>query len=345
MGAMKSTPINAMQVECVEPPLHIRRQYLCDRFFFKIVQSTSHPLLDKLRTLSQSLPSNPRSMPCLLLSFRSFSQLSCPTFHSSLSPLYSLPYKALIFKPSVLLNFGINKGTIEANIVFNEILNSKWEGWLPMFCDASKLSDDACVGSAVWIPNSRIILSFKSPPCTSVFTGESIAILEAVRFAQSHKLDKSIIFSDSLSSLQAIMSNPFRSKSKFPITLKIRQTLFECALHNLKIVLAWIPGHEGIHGNETVDSCAKFATQSGSLEYYNYFSQDLCLLSLTRLTRTWNEQWRVSKSVKGKYYGDIVPDIPVKPWFSSSVNWTKLLFPLSVVFVSAMHAPRFIWQN
>ncbi|CAK1583256.1 unnamed protein product [Parnassius mnemosyne] len=34
-GAMKSTPILALQVECVEPPLFLRRQYLSERFLFK----------------------------------------------------------------------------------------------------------------------------------------------------------------------------------------------------------------------------------------------------------------------------------------------------------------------
>ncbi|XP_049871552.1 uncharacterized protein LOC126380164 isoform X2 [Pectinophora gossypiella] len=29
-GAMKSSPTNALQVECVEPPLQLRRQYLSD---------------------------------------------------------------------------------------------------------------------------------------------------------------------------------------------------------------------------------------------------------------------------------------------------------------------------
>ncbi|CAH2208082.1 jg18039, partial [Pararge aegeria aegeria] len=32
LGAMKSSPTNALQVECVDPPLHLRRQYLCDRY-------------------------------------------------------------------------------------------------------------------------------------------------------------------------------------------------------------------------------------------------------------------------------------------------------------------------
>lgn len=36
-GAMKSSPINALQVECVEPPLYLRRQYLSDRFFFMLL--------------------------------------------------------------------------------------------------------------------------------------------------------------------------------------------------------------------------------------------------------------------------------------------------------------------
>lgn len=44
---MKSSPINASQVECGEPPLYLRRQYLLDRYLTRCFQLSNHPDLSK----------------------------------------------------------------------------------------------------------------------------------------------------------------------------------------------------------------------------------------------------------------------------------------------------------
>ncbi|GBP55625.1 hypothetical protein EVAR_35860_1 [Eumeta japonica] len=44
VGCMKSSSINALQVECAHPPLPLRRQFLSDRFFFKSLRFSNHSL-------------------------------------------------------------------------------------------------------------------------------------------------------------------------------------------------------------------------------------------------------------------------------------------------------------
>ncbi|KAI8427150.1 hypothetical protein MSG28_014766, partial [Choristoneura fumiferana] len=75
--------------------------------------------------------------------------------------------------------------------------------WLHIFTDASKIDPNGFVGSAVWIPKYQIALTQKGPAQSSVFTGESIAILEAIKFSESHSVPKILIFSDAKSCLQA----------------------------------------------------------------------------------------------------------------------------------------------
>lgn len=319
LGAMKSSPINAMQVECVDPPLSLRRQYLADRFFFKLVQNSHHPLLqllnDLFSILEPHIDDHQDKIPCLVRSFMKYSRLPHPVVQSQIMSLFSTSYEALVYQPNIVLDFGVAKTSVNARQFFYEQLNSKYLGWLTIFTDASKLSNISHVGSAVWIPSSKIILSFKSPPVTSVFTGESIALLESINFVISHNLNKSIVFTDSKSSLQSILSNPFRSKSRFPIILKIRESLLKCHELGINIVLAWIPGHAGIPGNESVDSCAKQAAQTGSLEYLKIFPHDLCSQPSSHLIKSWSNMWLTSRSLKGKHFGDIQPGIPSKPWF------------------------------
>lgn len=319
IGAMKSSPINALQVECAEPPLHLRRQYLSDRFIYKNFQLSNHPLISKLHTLSEHIYFNSywnhKSHPCLFTSFVKFISLPCPVYQCRLNPLFLTPYNAILYRPDIVLNIGINKDDPGANAKFNSVVNSKWNGWHTMFTDASKIKADGCVGFAVWIPEYKIILNFKCPPQASVFTGEALAILEALMYIESHKLHNTVIFTDSRSCLQAILANQLRSKSKLPFVLKIKEILFRCHVSGIKITLAWIPGHSGIVGNEGADQCSKDATTIGSDIHYTTYAQDLTSLAKADLISRWNEAWNLSKRIKGKHYADVQDSLLVRPWF------------------------------
>ncbi|XP_050672397.1 uncharacterized protein LOC126970503 isoform X1 [Leptidea sinapis] len=318
LGAMKSSPINAMQVECVEPPLSLRRQFLANKLFFKFAEFRDHPLLHKLDQLVGLYNNNQISQDkrsCLAHSYLLYSQLPNPFFQLSKLPLFSMPFNALTFQPLIILDLGINKFIIEANKTFSHVMHSDFQNWHKIFTDASKIHMSP-VGVAVWIPSTRIVLSYSCPTVTSVFTGEAIAILEAILFIKSHGLNNSIILSDSKSCLQSILSNPFRSKSRFPIILKIRKNLKECYDLNINIVLAWIPGHAGIIGNENADACARSAAHTGSQQHSQIFSHDLCSTLKINMFERWSNIWQVSKTAKGVFYGDIQPVIPLKPWFS-----------------------------
>lgn len=327
IGAMRSSPINALQIECVDPPLNLRRQYLSDRFIFKLMQSSTHPLISKLHSLSQLIISSNywsrKDSPCLIKSYLKITRLPCPIYQSRLNPIFETSYEAIMFRPSILLDLGIDKDSVSANSLLNKAIDKLWPNWITIYTDASQLTLQGSVGSAVWIPRFKVILNYKLPSYSSVFTGEAVGILEALKYIDSHDLHNCVIFTDSKSSLQAILANQFRSKFKFTVILEIKRLLHCLSCKNVKVSLAWIPGHVGIPGNEIADQCAKDASERGCLSTFKCYAQDLLSLAKVRLGDDWFVEWSRSSQLKGIHYAELQDRIPVRPWFFRYREATK----------------------
>jgi len=117
---------------------------------------------------------------------------------------------------------------------------------------------------------------FNNLPLTaSSCTVECFAIFEALQLIFTLTSGKFLIVLDSLSCLQALVANVFRSHPSH-LLFKIKKILFTLAQSGYDIQFLWMPGHSGIHGNEFVDSPARFTL---SLRYLssNLFSwTDFC---------------------------------------------------------------------
>lgn len=58
MGFRNSTPMNVILAEAKEPPLNIRRDYLCRNFLTKMYSNNNHPLIPILESIVE-LEDNP----------------------------------------------------------------------------------------------------------------------------------------------------------------------------------------------------------------------------------------------------------------------------------------------
>lgn len=318
-GAMKTTPINALQVECCEPPLQLRRQYLADKFFFRFVQNSNHPLFNKLKLLSEIVNTSAfwrhKALPCLIISFRKFMSIQSPVYRCPSLPLFSCSFESLTISPNVCLNLGINSNIVSANYEFNSMIDNHFQDWHRIYTDASKHTSH--VGIGVYHEQFNIVQKIKFPPESSVFTGECYGILKALEYILLMKLEKTLILSDSKSALMAIQRYPFQSKHMYPVIFNIRTALHNCVLRGYVVMFAWIPGHVGIVGNVLADRLANEAVVCGDIHPYINYCHDLTTLPRLYLKETWEEAWETSGRIKGKFFKSLQPNIPSKPWFSS----------------------------
>jgi ribonuclease HI len=319
-GAMKSSPINALQVECGEPPLKFRRQYLCDRFLFRALQFSNHPIYPKLKLLSELIEKSPywkhKNVPCFIVSFRKFVSFQAPTHRSHSLPVFCSNFDSLTIKPFINFHLDKLKHDLNANCNFNYILNTEWYDCHHIYCDASKFSNNGCVGIGIYHHQYKIVQKIKLPPEASVFTGECYGVLKSLEYILLMKLQKSVIFSDSKSALQALEKFPFRNNSKISVILECRDLLLKCISYNLKVSFAWLPSHHSISGNDQADKLAKEAVICGDMFPYKNYSSDLIACSKIDLRKSWEMAWVDSSRLKGKYYALIQPQIPTKPWFT-----------------------------
>ena len=124
----------------------------------------------------------------------------------------------------------------------------------------------------------KTALSFVSPSFTvskrlldkaSIFTKEIEALASALRYIKVLDSSKFVIFCDSKSALQALLSN-----WDHPSVLCILKFLIDLHTRHKTVVFCWLPSHMGISGNEKADATAKARYRRKFLNvYYHIFGQ------------------------------------------------------------------------
>ena len=168
-----------------------------------------------------------------------------------------------------------------------------------IYTDDSKQGEK--VGAAALLPNGAQ-KSVRLPDKSSIYTAELRALLLALELFEGSIKKQFIIFSDSLSAMQAL-NNPH---ADHPLVGEILSWLTNITVHlELSIFFCRVPGHIGIHGNEQVDNLAKLAVNLDTSEEPKFF-KDLKPSINEHLTNLWQNRW--SRSSPNKLL-EIVPDL------------------------------------
>lgn len=176
-----------------------------------------------------------------------------------------------------------------------------------------KNDSDDYVGFAIYFPVPHLQLLFKTHSHSSIFSAEALAILYALEHILSKSITKSIIFTDSKSVTEALLSVNLAHSYNY-VMYAIKQKLFDIKLAGCENTIVWIPAHTGILGNKTVDHLAKRAISTGKLSERQLPHSDFSIPRRKYIESSSNFL-KIQGRHKGTKYFTSFNEITLKPWF------------------------------
>lgn len=296
-GAVKTTPVAALQVEMGEQPLELRRRQIALTYWANLKgHSDSHIAQSVLKPCQEQEkgPGQWRSFGWTIGKEVNEMGFSC----TDLSPAVALSvlppwlYDQIIDFYLLRKGRGVTKSQVQDHIV------GRYSGYVKIFTDASKLLDNR-VGVAFVLPDISYMASARITDGLAVYTGELVAILMALTWVEDAPLGRYLVCSDSSSALVSIGN--MSSDSRQDIVFEIFHLLYRIKHRGIEVVFLWVPAHVGVDGNEQADKFAKSAARRSYVGLtIKYSKSEVKSLIKVKLKEKWQAQW--DGDGKGRYY-------------------------------------------
>ena len=180
------------------------------------------------------------------------------------------------------------------------------------YTDGSRTDTGCGAGYIITTNNNNTTIhetSYKLPDYCTVFQAELTAIREACRYLATTTNKHIIIWTDSLSSIEAVKTLSIRSRT----TKECHEALNNLGISNT-LELRWIAAHTGLWGNERADELAKLGTTSDTILNcpipHSYIKKQIN----DKVSRLNEEEWkhngpRHTKMILGNKQAKIIRDL------------------------------------
>jgi len=162
---------------------------------------------------------------------------------------------------------------------------------LEVYTDGSK-DDEGKLGIGIHIPQWNLSRNHALSEDVSVFTAEMVAVLKALELLACKPPLKATIFTDSLSTVYALMRPGECSRPDIAEEILHAATIIHH--EGCKVTLAWIPAHIGITGNEAADKQANRGRSSKSKINTGLGVAEVKSIVKETINNQWREQWQTS---------------------------------------------------
>ena len=255
LGAFRTSPVNSLYVEANEPSLNLRRKKLSLQFYLKLKSNPNNPSHEIVfePLYKDEFLEKENVIPLFSLRCEAdFNCLDCDLEDVASHRISEVPLWTSK-SPTYLYNLASDKkATTDPMIFKTKFLEIKEQYYTheEMYTDGSK--DGEKVASAAILDGESY--QFRLPNNSSIFSAELKAIDLALNHIEQDAYWRYIIFTDSLSAMQALEGE----KTDNPLVVIFLEKLSRLC-ERADIVFCWLPSHIGINGNEEADKAAKDA--------------------------------------------------------------------------------------
>jgi ribonuclease HI len=263
LGAFRTSPIASLYAEANEPSLYLRRQKLGLHYFLKLKSNPKNPTYktvfspmydDLFQQRENTIP------PFSLRNNRYIESLNIDLNDIETNQIPDIP--PWIWKsPQFIYDLAKSKKETTIPEIFkvqyNEI-KQHFYNYEYIYTDGSKQNNRVAAAAVT----EDETFSFRLPDNSSVFSAELKAIELALNHIETEGYMRYLIFTDSLSAMQALDYE----NTENPLVVNLLQKI-SYLLQESDIIFCWLPGHIGIQGNEAADKAAKTALNNEILPF------------------------------------------------------------------------------
>ena len=275
LGAFRSSPVESLYVEAHEPPLEIRREKLALQYILKLKANPGNPADDVVFNPKYQILYADKESATDSFGIHCKKLLMKAKINVGEIAINSIPDVPIWDSEPVTVDFTLSEFDKSSTSTvfksrFNEV-KQKYLDFCHIYTDGSKV--ETKVASAYVCPYGT--RGYRLRDGCSIFPAEIEAINNALAYVKVSTRKSFVIFSDSMSVLQAIESQ----ESKNPLVNRVLQACQEILSNGKFITFCWIPSHRDITGNEHADRAAKDALSKHNLHILNYHVQMFLLRS------------------------------------------------------------------